>query len=344
MTYVRNTWYVAAWSHEIAVDQPLATRVLNEPIVMWRDSTGRLAALADRCLHRLAPLSLGRCQGETLRCRYHGWLYDHAGRLIEIPGQAQMPASGLQVRVYPVVERYGWVWVWIGEPARANAELIPPLVGIGHPDYEFDYGQLDYAAEARLITDNLLDLSHVSFLHTESFRMSEIWARARPKLTEQERGIRSERWVRNEGPMGELNATNRVDTYFRCDFFIPGVLLMSARAYPVGTAAALSDAQPPQFSSMEEGFTTQAVTPMTDRTARYFYMMGWPRGRVDQASRDATRVIYEKGFAEDQRMIEAQQRSIDASPAARFMSSSADQGVVLFNRLVEKLARQELAQ
>src|SRR5579862_1194455 len=223
MSYIRNAWYVAAWSHETQVNRLVGVRILNEPIVLWRRTAGDLVALADRCAHRLAPLSLGRCEGDRLRCVYHGMLYDPTGSVVEIPGESRVPSS-MRVRSYPVLERYGWIWVWMGNASAADERLVPP-VSMDHSGCVLGQGQLDYAAEARLITDNLLDLSHVSFLHAESFRLGETWARERPTVEALDRGVHITRWLRAEGPMGELDSTQRVDTHFSYDFFIPGALM-----------------------------------------------------------------------------------------------------------------------
>lgn len=351
MTYVRNAWYVAAWAHELERERPFGVRILNEPIVIWRNAAGDLTSFEDRCIHRLAPLSLGRCEGERLRCLYHGLLYDRTGRVVEIPGQDKLPSS-LRVRTYPVAERHSWIWVWMGDAEKADEGLIPPVIGMDHPDYICGRGQLDYAAEARLIHENLLDLSHVSFLHTQTFGMSETWAREHPKVTEIERRIRSERWIRNEGINAMLNTATRVDTYFCLDFFVPGVLLMRHRAYPVGTADALNG-QPPDLDrlggGLSEGLTSQAITPLTDKTARYFYIMGdrrdGDRAVFDLGSQSAyDMTVVERTFAEDKAMIEAQQRIIDVTPGWRYIATAADRGIVLFNRLIERLAREESAQ
>lgn len=266
---------------------------------------------------------------------YHGLLYDRTGRVVEIPGQDRIPDT-IQVRTYPVVERHSWVWVWMGN-APADEDLIPPVMGMDHPDYVFSHGQVDYAAEAHLVNDNALDLSHVSFVHAESFRMSETWARQRPTVTERERSIRSERWIRSEGPLGTVNAEKLVDTYFCYDFFVPGVLLMIHRTHPVGTADALHG-QPPDLNQEPEVFISQAVTPQTAKTTRYFYIVGSRRGGDETAVDMAT---MEKAFSEDRTIIEAQQRNIDITPGWRFTPTTADRGIALFNRIVQRLAREE---
>src|SRR5579885_1119917 len=273
MPEVRNAWYVAGWSHEVPRGRPAAVRVLNEPIVLWRDASGRILAFEDRCIHRLAPLSLGRCEGDALRCMYHGFLYDRDGRVVEIPGQ-ERSARNLRLRSYPAIERYGWTWVWMGEPGAADEGLIPSLIGMEHPDYVSFHGELEYAAAAHLVRDNLLDLSHVSFLHAHSFRLSEVWARERPNVTERARSVRSERWIRNEGRLGMLESGEpQVDTYFRFEMFVPGVALFALWTFPPGTADA-TNGGPPDLSRPADGFATQAVTPLTDRTARYLYING----------------------------------------------------------------------
>src|SRR5436309_892193 len=119
MPYAKNAWYVAAWSHDLKADHPLGVQILGEPIVLWRGQQGRIAALEDRCAHRLAPLSLGRCEGESLRCMYHGLLYNAAGIVTEIPGQDAIPPQA-KVRPYPVIDRHSWIWVWLGDAGAAD--------------------------------------------------------------------------------------------------------------------------------------------------------------------------------------------------------------------------------
>jgi phenylpropionate dioxygenase-like ring-hydroxylating dioxygenase large terminal subunit len=336
MTYVRNAWYVAAWAHEIVAERLVAVRILNEPIVLWRNAKAELAAFEDRCLHRLAPLSLGRCEGDQLRCMYHGLLYDRGGHVTEIPGQDRIPSS-LCVRTFPVVERHSWIWVWMGDAAAADERLIPSVVGIdmGGTDHVFGHGQLDYAAEARLVTENLLDFSHLSFLHAESLAASETWARERPKITEHARGIRTERWIRNQGPHGYGSTGTLVDSYVYYDCFVPGVVLVVAATYPVGTADLLHAQQPGLDQAV---FVSHAVTPMTEKTTRYFYMAAMRR-YGDETEADMTSL--EKAFTEDKVMIEAQQRILDVTPDCRMALTTADTGIVLFNRLVEKLELHE---
>ena len=341
MSYVRNAWYVAAWSHDLGPQKPHAITILGEPIVIYRTETGRLVALEDRCVHRMAPLSLGRCEGERLRCMYHGLLFDPDGKVAEIPGQDIIPAQA-RVKRYAVIEKHSWIWVWMGEADSADDSLVPPAVGFDHPDFILGSGQLDYAAEARLINDNLLDFSHLTYVHANSFGATDTWARNRPVITPLARGVRFERWITGEVGMRGRDDGVLHDRWTSYDFLIPGVLLMTGGYYEPGTAERLGH-QAPDLDRALGGttFTSQAVTPMEEKTARYFFSWGPHRRHGDEALRDALMKLADMAFGEDKVMIEAQQKVIDRTPDPRIMPTSADKGVTLFNRLVEKLVRAE---
>lgn len=341
--YVRNAWYVAGWSHELEAAKPFAVSILDEPIAIYRGESGRLTALEDRCVHRLAPLSLGRCEGDRLRCMYHGLLYDPDGKVAEIPGQDLVPKHA-RVKSYPIADRHDWLWVWMGDPALADEALIPPAVGLSDPDYILGHGQLDYAAEARLINDNLLDFSHLSYVHAQSFGAGPEFAESLPKLEPLERGVRFSRWVVNTYGQSTRKSQVPIDSFMTYDFLIPGVLLMWNGQYPAGTAEKLGYAAP-LLEEAQAGvtFTCQAVTPLTAKASRYFFSWGPRRGHGDEALRDTLMELAAVAFGEDKVMIEAQQRVIDRTPDPRIMPTAHDKGVTLFNRLVERLAKQDVA-
>jgi vanillate O-demethylase monooxygenase subunit len=341
MNYVRNTWYVAGWAQDFTSERPLGISLLGEPVVIWRGADNVLTALEDRCVHRLAPLSLGRCEGAKLRCMYHGLLYDRSGAVTEIPGQDLIP-PGAKVRSYPVCERHSWVWVWLGDPAACDAALIPPAVGYDNPNYILGHGQIDYAAEARLINDNLLDFSHLSYVHINSFGANEEWARLRPQITPLANGVRVERWLEDTSGSTRLSFTQPGERYSRYDFLLPGILLMTGGVFPLGTRARLGGAAPDlELAQGAVTFTSQAVTPLTEKTSRYFFSWGPHRKHGDAALRDTLMGVAHKAFAEDRTMIEAQQRIIDMTPAARIMPTSADRAITLFNQIVAKRLREE---
>src|SRR5262245_38697498 len=111
--FARNHWYLAAWSHEIGRG-PFARRIANEPIVFWRTEAGAPVAFEDRCPHRLAPPSLRKLIGDTLQCRYHGVTFDATGACVRIPAGDAIP-PGAHVKSYQLVERWGAIWLWLGE-------------------------------------------------------------------------------------------------------------------------------------------------------------------------------------------------------------------------------------
>ena len=343
MNYVRNAWYVACWSQDLAERTPQGVSILDEPVVIWR-SDGRLAALEDRCVHRMAPLSLGRCEGEHLRCQYHGLKYDPQGRVVEIPGQTSIPSQA-RVRAYPVIDRHSWIWVWMGDPAQADGSLIPPATGFDDPQWILGRGQLDYAAEAQLINDNLLDFSHLPYVHAASFGAPGTFAETLPQLTALPRGIRYERWTEGTISRPRDGTTPRpVDLYMTYDFLIPGVLLMWSGSFTPGTARGCGHGRP-DFAQAQSGvtFTSQAVTPTGPRQSRYFFSWGPHRQHGDEALRDGLMQLAAVAFGEDKVMIEAQQKVIDRTPDQRIMPTAHDKGVTLFNRLVERLAKLDTA-
>ena len=204
------------------------------------------------------------------------------------------------------------------------------------------HGHLDYEAEARLINDNLLDFSHLTFVHASSFGPGPQFAESPARITPLDRGIRYERWTENTRGSSSRKSAEPMDSFMTYDFLIPGVLLMTGGVFPLGTARAM-DYGVPDYSKAVSGvtFTSQAVTPMAEKTARYFFSWGPHRNHGDEATRDLLMGIANKAFGEDKTMIEAQQEVIDITPDPQVMPSAHDRGVTLFNRLVAKLVKEE---
>lgn len=229
----------------------------------------------------------------------------------------------------------------MGDPAAADESLIPPAIGLDDPNWILGRGTLDYAAEARLINDNLLDFSHLTFVHANSFQAGSAPAQRRPELEVLERGVRFTRWNRNSaGGVGRRTGAP-VDRYMSYDFLIPGIRLMWNGSFPAGTADACGSGEPDREQALESTFTCQPVTPMTEKTSRYFFSWGPHRNGGDEQRRDVLMEIAARAFAEDKAMIEAQQRVIDGTAHPAVMPTSHDRGLTIFNRMVEKLAREE---
>lgn len=164
MGYLKNAWYAGAWARELG-ETPLARTIHDQPIVFFRGSDGAPAALHDACPHRFAPLSRGKVSSNSIVCGYHGLEFDRTGLCIRNPhGKGAVPRA-LAVRKYPLAERYGVIWIWPGDADKADAALIPSLPILEDPEFSWVEGHLHVSANYELLIDNLLDLSHVEFLH-----------------------------------------------------------------------------------------------------------------------------------------------------------------------------------
>lgn len=160
----KNHWYVAAYSDEIN-EAPLARELLDTPVVLFRSGDGMLGALFDRCPHRGMPLSEGKRVGNALQCPYHGMEFNAAGHCIHIPSSEVIPKR-MCVPAYPVQEQFGLVWIWMGNPDKVTP--LPDLArwGFGEPGWHWETAvRLDVAANYLLPLENLLDASHITFLH-----------------------------------------------------------------------------------------------------------------------------------------------------------------------------------
>lgn len=173
--FIHRAWYVIATGSELG-RTPLARTALGRSIVLFRKEDGAPVALQNRCCHRSFPLAHGRLEGDTLVCGYHGLRYDATGRCVEIPMQKSVPSS-VRVRSYQTVERGPFVWIWMDEPEHADPAALPHQEWMQHPAWDTRWGYLHVKGSYVHLHENLLDLSHLSFLHANTFGTPE-YARA----------------------------------------------------------------------------------------------------------------------------------------------------------------------
>ncbi|HEX4195070.1 MAG TPA: Rieske 2Fe-2S domain-containing protein, partial [Stellaceae bacterium] len=164
--FLRNCWYVAAEAGEVT-RVPLPRLLLGEPVVMYRREDRTPVALEDRCCHRRAPLSKGKLIGDRLQCGYHGFTFDASGACVAIPGQDRVPPS-VGVRAYPLVERHGYCWIWMGAANAADVSRIPDFSRNTDPGWTTVHDRLPIAAHYQLMVENLIDLSHLAFVHAKT--------------------------------------------------------------------------------------------------------------------------------------------------------------------------------
>src|SRR3954468_4507885 len=166
-TYMRNAWYVAAWSETVGDGGVLGLTILKEPVMLYRQSNGEVAALADRCAHRFAPLSMGHViGGNRIQCPYHGLEYDKTGACVLNPhGNKNIP-SRARVNSYPVFEKHKAIWVWMGDQPADPSKIPDFSVKDNAPElHTTKLDKIMVKANYELVIDNLLDLSHTSYLH-----------------------------------------------------------------------------------------------------------------------------------------------------------------------------------
>jgi vanillate O-demethylase monooxygenase subunit len=161
-----NTWWVAALSNEIG-DDLLARRLLNKPVVLYRTQAGAPVAMLDRCPHRFASLSKGRRLGDQVECIYHGLRFDASGTCTRSPYHEALP-QGVQVETFPVVDLYGFIWIWMGDRDLADPATIPDHSMVPIDGYRWIAGNETYQGDWQLCVDNLMDLTHLFWLHTST--------------------------------------------------------------------------------------------------------------------------------------------------------------------------------
>jgi vanillate O-demethylase monooxygenase subunit len=341
MPFIENAWYVAALSTEVLAAEPFARRLLDRPIVMFRDAQGRPAVLDDRCPHRFAPLSRGQVADGVVTCRYHGLRFGGDGHCVGNPhGDGRVPA-GARVRSYPSVERYGAIWFWPGDPGRADPALLPALPFLDPETSVTQHGYLETAAHYMLSAENLLDLSHFQFLHPYTLGSSEVAGSSVETESEGDH-VRVKREIHNEKlqsfvadafgiPRGE-RVTRRLDVHWQP----PALLQIDVSIRQEGTPADQARAAP----------SAHWLTPRTQTSAHYFFAFGLPRslGALgEKLVRFAISGLMLPFEREDLPMLAAQQEAIGEAdfwslkPALLPM----DAGAIKARRIVERLVREE---
>lgn len=341
MSFLLNAWYVAAFAHEVHARKPFARTLLGRPVVLYRDAEQRALVLDDRCAHRFAPLSQGRIVDGALECPYHGLRFSASGQCVHNPhGDGRVPA-GAKVHAYPALERYGAIWFWPGDPARADAALLPPFpfvdpaVNITHDGY------LHTRAHYQLSADNLLDLSHFQFLHPDTLGSEAI---ARGDV--QSGNLDDIVWVRRSAYDEALQPFvaqgfgiapgTRVDRWMDVRWTPPGLL-----SIVVGVTAA--------GMPREAGLIAPSahwLTPETERTTHYFFAFGLPN-EMGEAARGLVRYAVEglmKPFeCEDLPMLEAQQNNLGDNDfwAMQPALLPIDAGAIRARRVMERLIAAE---
>jgi vanillate O-demethylase monooxygenase subunit len=304
-----------------------------------------VGALEDRCCHRGSALSMGAVIPSGLQCGYHGMVFDAAGKCVLIPGQDAIPPQA-RVKSFPVVERQEFVWIWMGDPAKADERLI-----VDYPwnddrkHWPHKHGLSRIKCNYMLLMDNLMDLTHIPFIHRKTVGggvvMEQVNAKMDVKRTE--RGVHFIRWMLGITPPptyvkgAGFRPGVKVDRWQEFEFFAPASVVQWTGALEAGRGAQENRDQPGGFSlRMYHG-----AAPETEGSCHYFWT-GANGYRQDDPG--ATEQLYQElasTFAEDVAFLEAQYARVMADPHRPLVDIKHDGARVQARRAVERMIRAE---
>jgi vanillate O-demethylase monooxygenase subunit len=325
--FLKNQWYAAAQSRELG-GSPLGRIICGEPVVLFRAASGKVGALEDRCPHRSAPLSAGKCVGEAIQCGYHGIEFDVAGACVLLPHQPNTPPR-MRARAYPLEERWGWAWIWMGDPAQADPAAIPDYWWFGSPDWRsFDRLYL-VPAHWELCADNLLDLSHTPFLHPGTVGVAEMAT------------IPVRTWVE-----GDTVFQQRVMKQVAPSPFVAGWGGFTGKIDRVATLTSLPASNVSVEMTYGDAKTTiilrltQLITPETERTTHVFF--AWSRNFLLGIEHDEHfQAQSYKIMDQDISFMPLQQQCVERFGELRAVPINADATLIEARKVVQRLLREE---
>ncbi len=337
---LRNCWYVAALADEVG-RQPLARRLLDTPVMLYRKLDGTAVALEDRCAHRSFPLSRGQIVGDTVVCGYHGACYGADGRCQSVPSQTRVP-PGAVVRNFPLLESGVLLWIWPGDPALADPALLPHQPWMRDPGWVASTERMHLKASHVRLHENLLDLTHLSFLHANSFGTPDYASAPYDTQLDEAVGVFSLHrsvvptrlpplWALPTGLDG-VDAARVVTSTF-CS---PALHVVAVKFY----ACALPEDQQPQRAIR----TAHIVTPESPTSTHYFIQHARNFALHDAAITSFMHQQLHKAFQEDVDGLEAIEALLAGYDTRQSeISFHADRASLAMRRWYKRLADAEAA-
>ena len=331
--YLRNEWYVGAWSHEVT-RKPFQRFMLDKPLVFYRTEAGGAVVLDDRCIHRFAPLSAGCLEGDNIVCGYHGFTYDPSGACVSIPGVERTPKK-VGVKSYSVIEKWGWIWVWMGAEDQIDETKIPDFHYLDDPEWSGKGELLNIKCAYNLVYENLLDLSHAKFVHKTTLATDDVTEFplkieevgdtlvVRRKMS----GIKSSPLFTRAGGF-----TEPVDHRQHVIFTPPCYISINTT---VKSAEASSE------NKIADIRILNALTPETSKTTNYFWSLVRCFALDDEEMETFLHEANTFAFSEDKAIIEQQQNMWDTVPDAKPIPFPHDKGVIASDRLMRRLMNEE---
>ncbi len=337
-TWLNNAWYVAAWTDEIT-DAPIERQIIDERVVLWRQDSGDYAAVSAFCSHRRLSLANGRVAGNRIQCGYHGLEFASDGRCMTVPCQNAVP-PGADIRGYPVAERWGLVWIWMGDAARADPATIIDVAHWGSPEWGYNRGAaMAYDCNYLLITDNLLDPSHVTWVHRTSFGGTT--GDAEPmRIREAPDGFTVSRWT-SDTPVAPFYRelvpfAGNADRLQHYEVRYPALAVIKAVFVPAGEGGDNAEANAHAFMMDSYNF----ITPETSGRSRYYWfqMRNIRPGDTELSVAMSAAVL--AAFSEDLAVLNEVQRGMDTATGPT-ISIATDAGPLRFRQRLERLIAAE---
>lgn len=309
--FLRNCWYVAGWSKDYEHSLKAQT-LLGENIVFYRQADGKPAALEDACPHRKLPLSMGQLEGDNVVCGYHGLTFDCTGRCTDSPTQRGMTPRRAVVRSYPVVDRYRLLWIWMGDPEKANPDEIFEIANFDNPNWGYtDGGVLPIECNYLWVVDNLLDPSHVAWVHVTSFAGSGTDDQPLD-MEKTDRGVIVSRWIYDQPASPYYKDLVRFDG--NCDrkqhyeMCFPAIALNKSVYTPIGTGGPDNPIVEDTYVNISYNF----MTPVDEHNTQYIWFQHRNTDPNDKAISETMNAGAVMAFNEDKAILEAVHKGMDA--------------------------------
>jgi len=341
-SWPENCWYVASISQELK-DKPLGRIICDKHIVFFRNDADKVVALEDFCPHRGLPLSEGFVEAGKITCGYHGLVVNCDGSCDSMPGQKVSRLRG--IHAYPVIEKYGFIWLWPGEADIAEPELIPDLAWANSPSWAYGGDYYHMQCDYRLLIDNLMDLTHETYVHADSIGQAEIEDSA-PSTTVEDGEVRVTRTMHSilappfwQDALKANQVAHDVlcDRWQICRFVKPSQVMID-----VGVAHADCGIQNAADDKRASGIVVDLITPETKNSCHYFWGLARNFNVEDKELTATIRDSQGKIFAEDLNILEKQQASLLRNPDRRLISLNIDAGGVHARRVIDKMIQEEM--
>ena len=338
---VRNAWYIAAWSNELD-EGPIARKIMGEDLVIFRGGDGKAAALEDRCCHRGVKLSLGQPVEKGIMCGYHGLVFDGSGACVDNPGEKLNPAY--RVRSFPVVERQKFVWIWTGDAEQADESLIIDFPYHDMTDeYNFHFARYDISANYMFMMDNLMDLTHLGYVHTSTIGGNpQEHDDAELTTTRTENGAHYIRWMMNSTPPPSFQKAvgfeGQVDRWQDFEYVAPSSVLQWGGGHDAGTGGRENRDKP---GGMVVRLFHHA-TPADEDSFHYFFSTAVRGQAYDAPASTAFHEDILEAFLEDKMFIEAQQEAVSADPGRKLILREHDKAVAYSRQAIHQMQAAEM--